>query len=206
MQTGNDARAQSPGDASTDDLPDAVLVARIGDGCEQAFRALLARHLDRFVAVAERVTGERDSAEDAVQEAFIKLWRKARRFNARKARFTTWFYRIVVNACLDEKRKRRPGQLDEAYEERDDTPGAGAQMERAEAARDVKKALDAIPDRQRAAVVLCYYEGLSNKEAAEVLDIKVKALESLLVRGRQNLKAALADDAPGLLNSLKTDR
>jgi len=183
---------------TVDEASDEELVARVARGDEAAFAGLVLRHADRYVALAERMTGQRGAAEDAVQDAFTRLWRKADSFKPDHALFTTWFYRVVVNACTDGlRRHRRTDSLPEGWDMPDPSPGAEAGIERAERAQAVRRALDALPARQRAAVVLCYFDGLSNAEAADSLGVRLKALEALLVRARRTLRRILGDAAEG---------
>lgn len=173
-------------------LSDEALMARIAAGDEDAFAVFVARHLDRLIAVAARVLGAREAAEDAVQEAMLELWRHAGRFDPGRAKATTWLYRILVNRCLDAKRRRRPAApLAAAGDPVDPGPGPEAAAVQASDAAIVQAALDALPPRQRAAIALVYYQGLSNREAAAVMDVNVKALESLLTRGRAALRERL---------------
>lgn len=170
-----------------------MLVARVADGNSIAYEQLVLRHADRFLALAERLLGERMEAEDAVQEAFAKLWSRAGSFNPDTARFTTWFYRVVANACYDRLRRRRHTRpLSDGWDEADDRPGADEQIVEGQRARQIRSALDLLPERQKAAVLLCYFEEISNIEAAQVMEISVKALESLLVRARKALRDRLA--------------
>ena len=174
---------------------DRVLVKQVGDGDEAAYAILVTRHTNRHLAFAERVLGDRAEAEDAVQEAFLKLWSRATSFDPAAAKFTTWFYRVVLNQCLDRKRKKRPERLPEGFDGVDEGESPAEAYEESEAAAYVKSKLRELPERQRSAIALCYYEGLSNKEAAEILGLGVKALESLLTRGRKRLKKTMDDQA-----------
>lgn len=161
-------------------------------GEHQAFAHLVRRHTKRFFGAAYRVVANVSEAEDIVQEAFLKLWDKPERWDASKgAKFTTWFYKVVTNTALDAVRKRKPQAgadvLDYMADGGDMIDEALVASEEAQA---VEAAMQSLPERQKMALNLCFYEGLSNKEAAEVLDVGVKALESLLMRA----KAALRDD------------
>jgi len=181
------------------DSDDASLVARIAAGDRSAYADIVDRHIDSALRIARRMAGTRDLAEDAVQEAYIKLWCHAGRFDADRARFTSWFYLIVANTVIDIRRRRRDGPWPEDEEPAD--PAADVQQcsEAAERARMVDEALQGLPPRQRLAVTLCYFEGYSNADAAEVLRVGVKGLESLLVRARRSLRRALADHRDELL-------
>jgi RNA polymerase sigma-70 factor (ECF subfamily) len=189
-----DHRSSETGSQSKDSglgAADDALMLLAGKGDERAYRQLVDRHLDRTLAFAQRVLGNRTEAEDVLQEAFLRVWKKAPTWTEDGARFSTWFYRVVLNLCIDRKRKPAHAALPDDYEFADSAPIADAQIEEAQASELVEKALAALPDRQREAVVLCYYQGLSNKDAAEILSVRVKALESLLVRARRNLLVLL---------------
>jgi RNA polymerase sigma-70 factor (ECF subfamily) len=176
---------------------DAKLMQRIATGDQRAFRDLMQRHLSRTVRLAARILGSTGAAEDVAQEAFVRVWKHAGNWEDPKqagAKFTTWLYRIVLNLCIDEKRKRSFTDIDAIPERADETPDAEANMQRREKAARVKAALAELPERQRAAFVLCFYEGYSNKDAADMLGISVKAIESLLVRARRSLRDLLQDE------------
>lgn len=176
---------------------DAMLMQRIAGGDQRAFRDLMQRHLPRTVRLAARVLGSNGAAEDVAQEAFVRVWKHAANWEDPEqagAKFTTWLYRIVLNLCIDEKRKRTFTDIDAIPEKADETPNAEAHMQRREKSRRVKAALAQLPERQRAAFVLCFYEEYSNKDAADMLGISVKAIESLLVRARRILRALLQDE------------
>ena len=180
-------RAENP--SGTDD--DADLVSRVAQGDRTAYAVLVRVYAPRFLAVASRIMGDRAQAEDMVQDAFIKLWTKAGDFDPSKARFTTWFHRILVNRCLDEKRKRRPDQLAEGFDMPSHEKTAEERVADGHRARAIQQALLTLPVRQATAIVLTYTEGYSNQTAADMMGVGVKALESLLVRGRKTLKDQL---------------
>ena len=175
-----------------DELTDEALMARVAGGDRRAFTELVGRHLGRSTSTAQRMLGDAAEAEDVAQEAFTKLWVYAPRWRPDGAKFTTWFYRVLVNCAIDRQRKARGVPLDSVPEPLDPRPDASRLVNEAEVARHVAAAVASLPERQRAAVTLCYYEGLGNIEAAEVLEVSVGALESLLVRARRTLKERLA--------------
>lgn len=156
-----------------------------------AYRQLLQRQLPAVSRYVMRMTGTSHDAEDITQEVFVRLWTRAKRFDPQVARVSTWLHNIAHNLCIDHfRRQSRYTSRDQA----DDLPGGPEpEMEVSNASSNeaIKDALLAIPERQRSAVVMCHYQGLSNKEAAAILDISVDALESLLARGRRNLKNLL---------------
>ena len=179
---------------------DDELMALAGRGDKAAFARLVHRHLTRAGAIAGRIVGNRSDAEEIVQEAFLRAWLKAPDWRpetaAGGAQFSTWFYRVLVNLCLDRKRRPAFAPIEAAGEVVDPQPGGYETVKRAEIGRRVAGAVAGLPERQRAALTLCHYEGLSNIDAAAILDISVGALESLLVRARRSLREALSDLAP----------
>jgi RNA polymerase sigma-70 factor (ECF subfamily) len=178
---------------------DETLMARAGRGDREACGSLVARHLGRVVAFAGRVLGDRNAAEDVAQEVFLRLWTHAGRWQPGRARLGTWLHRVALNLCLDRLARRRERPLDEAGEPPDPQPSATALVEARDIGRHVNEEMMNLPSQQRIAITLCHYQGFSNLEAAEVLDVSVEALESLLARGRRTLRARLRDRAPALL-------
>ena len=189
------AAAGSGGNASgravtlIENVPDETLVAALARRDQRALAELVARHGGWAARFAERMTGSPQTAEEVVQSAFLRLWNSAERWEGR-SRFTTWFYRVLHNLAVDEL--RRGGgheELDEALEDPAATPPE--LLERQRRAMRVRAALERLPERQRAALVLRHYEDCSQGEAAEMLGISEGALESLLSRGRAALREQL---------------
>ena len=188
---------------------DEELMTAIGQGDQRAFAGLVERHSRRAAALAARITLNRGDAEDVVQEAFLRVWIKAPNWRPQDrtggAQFSTWFHRILVNLSIDRRRKPATDGLDAAGELADQKPSALDTLAESETSRRVAAAVADLPERQRAALALCHFEGMSNIEAAEVLGLSVGAVESLLVRARRALKESLADLAPpGALAAKKT--
>lgn len=180
---------------------DSWLMSRVAKGDARAYETLVDRHIDRFLAFAQRVTGDRSEAEDILQEAYLRIWTKAQNWRPDGARFTTWFYRIVLNLSIDHKRRKKPEALPDGFDAADGGNGAESQLVAAESEAAVSRALDTLPPRQKQAIMLCYFEELSNLEAAEILGVRVKALESLLVRGRRQLATCLRAEKDHLLRN-----
>lgn len=175
--------------------PDADLVRMAGAGDAQAASALVRRHLPKMVGLARRMLGDAAEAEDVAQDVFLRVWREAPKWRPGAAKFETWMHRVALNLCYDRLRKKKPSALDAAPEPEDPAPNPAQSLEADERAAAVARAVDALPDRQRAAILLCHYEGLSNIDAAATLEVSVEALESLLARGRRALREALKDYA-----------
>lgn len=179
--------------------PDADLVRRAGAGDPRAAEALVARHLGRMTALARRMLSDAAEAEDVAQEVFLRVWRIAPTWREGDAKFQTWMHRVALNLCYDRLRRRRETtDPDAGLALADEAPGVAEEMVAAEEAVRVRRAIDALPERQRTAILLCHFQDMSNIDAAAALEISVEALESLLARGRRALKAALADLSPAL--------
>ncbi len=172
---------------------DADLMALVADGDQQAFALLVNRHLPRAYAIARRVLSNQADAEDAAQEAFSKVWTHARDWQPARASFSTWFYRILVNASLDLARHHGGGReladsdnlLAELIDPQPELAISHAQAYEAEA---IQQAVQRLPAEQRMAVVLCYFEAHSNPQAAQLMGLHLKALEGLLGRARKQLR------------------
>ncbi len=200
MNRGKD-RINDPsyGVAGTDPTPmhenDEALMMLIGQGDPAAFSTLVARHMPRTVGMAWRMTGSRADGEDVAQDAFARVWLHAAKWQAGReggGLFSTWLYRVVMNLCIDRARRPRSEVLDETNEPVDEHENAALRMEERDTAAQVAQAVRALPERQRMALVMCFYEGLSNGEAAAIMSLSVGAVESLLVRARRTLKDRLA--------------
>lgn len=176
--------------------PDVELLTRIGNNEPEAVKEMVSRKLPRLLALASRLLGDADEARDVAQESFIKLWKAAASWRSGQARFDTWLHRVTLNLCYDRLRHREEQPLADdtlLQEMPDPSPGAAEQVETEAQSALMSAALAALPDRQREAIVLQYYQELSNIEAAALMDISVEALESLLSRARRNLRRYLTE-------------
>ena len=171
---------------------DAELLQAIAEGDRAAFDRLSRRHLDRAYGVALRMTGSRADAEDVVQDVFMRLWLKPESWRPGQAQFSTWLYRVVVNRCLDLKRRPKGADLESVEEPADPDANAEDSLLEQERNRALESAVAHLPERQRTAVVLTYTAGLRNVEAASTMEISVKAFEALLVRAKRELRDYLA--------------
>jgi RNA polymerase sigma-70 factor (ECF subfamily) len=184
-------------DANSEARADEALMAKVARGDEVAFRQLSRRHAPAMVGLARRVLGNAADAEDVVQEAMLRVWTHAPRWQPLAA-FRTWLTRVVVNLCLDRKRRAPWVELETAGEIVDPTPAVTDLAEQGERERALAEAIGTLPDRQRAAIVLTYTEGMTNAQVAEVLDTSVSAVETLLIRGKQNLRMKLSEMIEGM--------
>jgi RNA polymerase sigma-70 factor (ECF subfamily) len=174
---------------------DEALMEAVANRDAAAFSELVDRHLKRVVGVAAKMLGSRGDAEEIAQEAFIRVWSHAPRWrpidSGRGAPFRTWLYRIVLNLVIDRKRQRVMGPLDEVHDPADESASGFDRVYNNELSAVVASAVSRLPERQRAVLVLCFFEGRTNVEAGRLLSLTVSAVESLLVRARRALRAEL---------------
>ena len=181
-----------------DDVLDHELMAAVGRHDHRAFARLVERHYGWALGFVDRMLGNRHEAEDLVQTAFLRVWQGAARWEP-NAKFSTWLYRVLNNLCMDQLRVRRvmaSEPLEGGYVEglADGAPNGEDRVSSQQRDARTRAALDQLPARQRAALVLCYYEERSQAEAAALLKVSEGALESLLSRGRATLRKWLRDD------------
>lgn len=168
---------------------DEFLIRLIQEGRHDAFAEIVNRHSKRFYNIAYRLIFDKEDAEDIVQDAFIKLWEKRLNWNPnREAKFTTWFYKVVLNLCIDHNRKKKPERLSEEMPLPDKKQGHEAEIEDKQKQLLLERFIQELPERQQLALNLCFYEGISNQEAAEILGVNLKALQSLIMRAKMTLK------------------
>ena len=172
--------------------PDITYVRRVAKGDANAARFLVEAYGDRLMGVAYRLLSDRQAAEDIVQDAFIRMWQHACNWEPDRAVFATWLHRVTINLCYDRMRKASTRYertaSDEMPEQMDDRQSALDSMEENERGSALKAALERLPERQKTAVILCHMQEMTNVEAAEIMEISVYALESLLARARRGLR------------------
>lgn len=187
--TAGDAAGTESAMPSSRAAEDAVLLRRALDGSTSAWREIVDAYSVPLYRHAWRLLGERDAAEDVVQDTFVKLWRHGHRWQP-DAPLKAWLYRVADNLALDVLRRRRP--IVEMLEEPSDTsPNAQRQVEDAMELSRLQALVDALPSRQRTALLLCRLEGLSLREAAETMDCTEEAVEALLGRARRTLRVQM---------------
>ncbi len=177
---------------------DERLMRSIRNGNHQAFAELVSIHTERFFALAYRTLQHQSDAQDVVQSVFIKLWKNPCAWEAGKSLFTTWFYRVTLNACYDHQRKfNRMVPTTAEILESTMPPSEDVQtlLERKQEisyqqAR-LEIAIAKLPSSQRDALNLVVYSELPQKQAAEVMGVSLKAIESLLVRAKKSIKISV---------------
>jgi RNA polymerase sigma-70 factor (ECF subfamily) len=204
--------------------PDAELLARVAREDASAVRQLVARKLPRLLSLAVRLLGDRSEAEDVAQEAFVRIWKQAPHWREGEARFDTWLHRVAMNLCYDRLRSRRETLDADLQDARSIEAVSAAQAVHAGGAADdaglpptpeaalearqdgarVRAALASLPSRQREALVLTYYQELSNAQTAALMGIGIEALESLLARARRSLRAQLTQSAQSAQSAQST--
>jgi RNA polymerase sigma-70 factor (ECF subfamily) len=174
------------------DLTDEIaLIARLKDGESAASRHLVDMHLDRLVSYAYRMLNDMAEAEDVAQETFVRLWRNLDSWRPERP-LLHWLQRVTHNLCIDRLRKRKPVGIDSVPDLVHQGFSPATNVYREELGASIEVAIRELPDRQRSAILLCHQEGYSNIETAEIMEISVEAVESLLARGRRSLREQLA--------------
>lgn len=182
-------------------MTDAGLLEAAAGREHAAFAEIVSRYYQPVYRLVWRVTGGAADCEDIAQEAFVKLWAnpgQVREAGALKG----WLMRVASNAVIDRSRKPRHGDLDSVPELRDPQAKPDAPLDRAQAARVIDARISELPERQRLALSLVYFEGLSNIEAAAAMEVSVEAIESLLARARRSLKDSLSPEWRELLGGM----
>ena len=167
---------------------DAALLVRIAAGDEAAFRHFADRHVGRILRLAQSILGSAAEADEVVQEALLRVWRHAARWESARSQPGTWVHTIVTRLCVDRLRQRRHEPIDAASDVADPAPGALESLSSRREAQALRDALAFLPERQRAAVTLFYQEELPGAEAAETLGLNLRAFWSLLERARRALR------------------
>ena len=147
-------------------------MARVQRGEQAAFARLLARHLDSVHRYLVRLTGSAADADELAQETFLRVWQRAGSYRPGTVKLSTWLHRIAHNLAVDELRKRRPeGQP--AEEPKDESADPEALAASSQAGERLQEAIGALPQSQRAALLLCQVQGFSNRDAAAILGVTV---------------------------------
>ena len=201
--------ASKRGERSEAGPSDFEAVKRAAKGDHDAFRVLVERYQDRAFGLALRVMRDEEQARDVVQDAFLKAYRSLDRFEGRSS-FYTWFYRVVMNLCIDAKRRQPPGRmvewdetqaleapvgtgLDAVDSARQRASGPASELERAELRETIRRAIEELPDDARQTLLLREVDGLSYSEIAKSLGVPKGTVMSRLHHARRRLRALLAE-------------
>jgi RNA polymerase sigma-70 factor (ECF subfamily) len=191
---------QKPAGGSKEDDEDVRLMRLVGTGDTRAFEELIERHRSLVAGTVARMLGSNSEVEDIAQQVFIRVWKSAGRYTPR-AKFTTWLLKITRNLVFNELRRTRrraqvPIQTESEAEEiplKDETnPMPDASLLENELQEAIEKAITELPERQRMALVLRRYEELNYEQIAEILDLSVPAVKSILFRARTELRVRLS--------------
>jgi RNA polymerase sigma-70 factor (ECF subfamily) len=183
-------------------MTDEELMLAICKGDQSAYQAVVKEHLKPISHYAYRLLGNQKDTEDITQETFLKLWINAATWKPEKSKLTTWLHRITHNLCVDYLRKHSRVQTQDNFEEylvdsSEETNDGNARFTQRDLCRDSEKirildsALNQLPESQRSAIMLCTVQNFSNKEAAVIMDVSVKALESIIARAKRSLKSII---------------
>ena len=180
---------------------DELLLRRACKGDVQAFEELMQSHESRIYAITLRMMGNREDAQDCAQEAMVRIYRAMGSFKGQSA-LATWIYRITMNTCLDELRRRKARKVtsldslvDNGWSPTDtgDTPEEhGLRVEKQNA---LNQAIQSLPDDMRAAIILRDVKGYSYDEIASILDANVGTIKSRISRGREKLREILSQQS-----------
>lgn len=180
-------------------LDENELIKKAGRGDAYAFEQLMAAHESKMYAVALRMCGNREDAQDCLQEAMIRVYRAMSGFKGQSS-FSTWVYRITMNSCLDELRRRKnrtatslDAMLENGFTPSDDSDTPEQSSLRSEQRRVLERAIADLPEDMRSAIVLRDIQGLSYEEIAQALSANVGTIKSRISRGREKLRGVLSE-------------
>jgi RNA polymerase sigma-70 factor (ECF subfamily) len=190
-------------------MTDEELMQAVCNGDQAAYQLIVKQHLKPISHYAYRMLGNQKDTEDITQETFLKMWINAPKWRADKAKLSTWLHRIAHNLCVDYHRKHGRVQTQESFEEREDQTDLDSRDEDSEHSSNIRKlnaAISDLPENQRSALMLCHYQGFSNKDAAAIMNLSVKALESALARAKRSLQKQLTINQQHEQRSRPTNR
>lgn len=170
------------------------LVSQVARGDRDAFTTLAGHYLPVIGGYAVRMLQVPSAAEDVAQETLLRLWLKAGNYNSQKSSLSTWLHQIAYHLCVDYLRLRGRFAAETDPPTDDPTTHTDAIYTANETDAKLRQALSELPLTQRTALILTYYQGLTNREVAEIMGVSVRALESLLVRARQRLRRCMEEE------------
>ena len=179
------------------------LLQKTRDGDRRAAEALVRAVSPKIFALAYRMFKNQADAEEVVQEALLKLWKVIPEWEFGKAKVETWLYRVTYNLCIDKLRAAKKYIAEEIDDNHvSNSISAEQSLIVFQSASSLGASIETLPSRQKSAIILTYYEGLSAKEAGAIMDISVEAVESLLARAKRKLKEMINQQefSDGLVN------
>ncbi len=179
---------------ASDKTNDNNLIELISSGNHHAFSTLVKKYGEYFYRISYRYVSNKHSAEDIVQQAFLKLWETPYKFNPDKASFKVWFCRIVINLSIDFLRARKPTFDVDDYEIADNSKHSDDEIDTKRQSDILERAIYKLPDRQKTALNLIVYEELSYEEVATIMNLRTGAIKSLIVRAKENLKKYMKEN------------
>lgn len=180
-------------------MTDEELMLAVCNGDQSAYQVIVKQHLKSISYYAFRMLGNKKDTEDITQEAFLKLWVNAAKWQPEKAKLSTWLHRITHNLCVDYLRKHGNTQTQKNIEEEvDDGKGEEpkesiGRLDDSDKLKKLDEAISRLPEQQRSALTLCVYNAFSNKEAAAIMNVTVKALESAIARAKRSLRKTVQE-------------
>lgn len=186
-RTGPFARCGTADDPRSDE----ELMSAVGHGDVKAFAKIVERHLRPIFRLCARLLNDRHEAEDLAQESFARLWQCAPNWRGCGGGVPAWLHRVATNLCFDRLRRPREIVMDTLPDMMDQTRSVVDRIQADELQAGLQHCLADLPDRHRAALLLSYYEGHSNALAAQIMDMNIKAFESLLLRARRRMSDEL---------------
>ena len=170
-----------------------ALLVSFAQGDQAAARHLTDRFMPKIYAHAYHRLQNVADAEDVAQEAFFRLWKMAPNWRQEKAQISTWLYRVVMNLTYDKLRLKSAEHLDTDTEPMDNALSVGEHLDEQYRTKALYAAMSELPDRQRLALQLRHLDDLSNPEIAEIMELSIEAVESLIARGKRKLTDVLRD-------------
>ena len=180
------------------EITDEEFMQAVCMGEQSAYQNLVKRHINSISHFAYRILKNQKDTEDITQEVFLRLWTNAQKWKPEKSKLTTWLHRIAHNLCIDYLRKHGRMQIQDSFDdEAINSPQKNEKSidEKNSEMKLLNEAISSLPENQRSALSLCHYQGFSNKEAAAIMSISVKALESAIARARRSLREKLTTAA-----------
>ncbi len=181
------------------EIDEKKLIERASGGNAAAFNELMARHEHQMYAVALRMCANREDAQDCLQEAMLRVYRAISGFKGQSS-FSTWLYRITMNTCLDELRRKKnkqntslDGLLDQGWSPTEGSAGPEQEALRSELRDKMGGAIRQLPEDMRVAIVLRDMQGLTYDEIAQVTQVSVGTVKSRISRGREKLREKLRE-------------